>query len=427
MSEEHQEYCDKKVYPIIEKLVTQTLVARPELPVPFMVKWLAEETKKTIPTQKILIKEEIDGLQAEINLLEKQLAKLSEAVWVLAFGPNFDVRASGRQKGVGVLETERASAKGWRLSFSGKGIPMVEPAFANAERGDGEDELHGVAFQIPRDELHILDAAESGCDRMKLEFKTYSGTEQEGFIYTAKSHTRVEESPPSVRYLNALVKAAREASLEADYVDELAETSTYKVGAVTLKARQALPPADELRQISCEDLEDMGDDDQASHVSILGYIIRVPKAKIFVGSHRGRDVTSRVLRQWRGEPLDKDDDMGQPPYPKMDELTEEEQEYLNHWLDHYIWAGGSGSVVGFLSEFRGQLELEEESSELMTSARRRTGPASESEESSELMTAPRPRTRPIPESEESSEPMTSARRRTRPTSESEESSELPSR
>lgn len=358
MSAEHQEYCDKKVYPLIEKLVTETLVARPELPVPFMVKWLSEESKKTIPTQKILLKEEIDRMEAQIEVLKKQFAKLNEAVWILTIGPDFDTQTIERQKGVNVLDTARVLLKGWRLAFTAKGIPMVEPAFINAEPGDELDELHGVAYQISRDQLHLVDAAESGWERKTVQLETYQGSEMEGYVYTARPRSKVEEQPPSERYLAVIVKAFREAELAADYVDEVSKTATYKVGRVTLKARADLPPMEELREISLEELADIGDVDQAAHVSILGYIFRVPKAKIFVGSHRGRDVTARVLRQWRGEP-EKGDDKGKPPYPNMDLLDAQEQEYVRQWLDHYIWAGGSGAVVGFLSEFRQQLEFGE--------------------------------------------------------------------
>eukprot|EP00408_Alexandrium_pacificum_P025194 CAMPEP_0171204342 /NCGR_PEP_ID=MMETSP0790-20130122/25992_1 /TAXON_ID=2925 /ORGANISM="Alexandrium catenella, Strain OF101" /LENGTH=390 /DNA_ID=CAMNT_0011669841 /DNA_START=72 /DNA_END=1244 /DNA_ORIENTATION=- len=355
MSEEHQEYCDKKVYPLIEKLVTQTLVARPDLPVPYMVKWLAEESKKTIPTQKILLKEEMEELQSQIGTLEKHLARLNEDVWILAIGPELDAEALGRQKGVKILESELAIARGWRLSFSAKGIPMVEPAFVNAEKGDELDEVHGMAFQIARDQLHLVDAVEYGWERKAAKLESYEGREMEGYVYTAKHHAKVEESPPSARYLATVLKAFREGGLAADYIDSVAKTPIYKVGTVTLKARQDLPPPHELKEVTCEELADIGDVDQASHVACLGYVFRVPKAKIYVGSHRGREVTARVLRQFRGEP-EQGGEKGLPPYPSLENLSPEEQEYVHQWLDHYIWAGGSGAVVGFVSEFRQQLE-----------------------------------------------------------------------
>jgi len=34
-----------------------------------------------------------------------------------------------------------AIAKGWKISFNVKGIPLVNPAYANAEKGEPHDEI----------------------------------------------------------------------------------------------------------------------------------------------------------------------------------------------------------------------------------------------------------------------------------------------
>ena len=51
---------------------------------------------------------------------------------------------------------------------------------------------------------------------------------------------------------------------------------------------------------------------------------------------------------------------GKPPYPLVKDLTEEELEFLNCWLDHYL-AGptldgksGVGQIIGYLKEFKEQ-------------------------------------------------------------------------
>jgi len=65
--------------------------------------------------------------------------------------------------------------------------------------------------------------------------------------------------------------------------------------------------------------------------------------------HRGRDITGRQLMHYRGISLDKNDDGGKT-FPKLNELNEEEVEYLFHWLDHYLGFDNC-KPVGLLKEF----------------------------------------------------------------------------
>lgn len=85
MAQEHQEYIQSKVNPILEKLVTQVLLERPEEPVPFMVKWLCQQSddSSTEITKRIemlglgeaeQLRSEIHHLKAEIKDLEGKLA-----------------------------------------------------------------------------------------------------------------------------------------------------------------------------------------------------------------------------------------------------------------------------------------------------------------------------------------------------------------
>eukprot|EP00913_Durusdinium_trenchii_P003584 g3316.t1 len=76
---EHQEYIQQKVNPILENLVTQLLLERPEQLAPFMIKWLSQNSKT--PAAAALtegvnvlseLKVEMDKLQEEVKDLEKQ-------------------------------------------------------------------------------------------------------------------------------------------------------------------------------------------------------------------------------------------------------------------------------------------------------------------------------------------------------------------
>jgi len=53
--------------------------------------------------------------------------------------------------------------------------------------------------------------------------------------------------------------------------------------------------------------------------------------------------------------LDENDDFGVPPFPSISAKAPEELEFIKNWMDHYLQ---SATVVGYLTEFRLQLEQE---------------------------------------------------------------------
>eukprot|EP00928_Gymnodinium_smaydae_P004155 TRINITY_DN11444_c0_g2_i1.p1 TRINITY_DN11444_c0_g2~~TRINITY_DN11444_c0_g2_i1.p1 ORF type:complete len:450 (+),score=125.20 TRINITY_DN11444_c0_g2_i1:106-1350(+) len=81
MAQEHQEYIQQKVNPILENMVTQLLLERPENMTSFMVKWLSEYSK--IPLSAVAsegvntladLKSELAALQKEVSDLELDVA-----------------------------------------------------------------------------------------------------------------------------------------------------------------------------------------------------------------------------------------------------------------------------------------------------------------------------------------------------------------
>ncbi|CAE7213983.1 PKAR [Symbiodinium natans] len=80
MAQEPQEYIQQKVNPILENLVTQLLLERPEQLAPFMIKWLSQNSKT--PAAAALtegvnvlseLKLEMEKLQEEVRELEVQV------------------------------------------------------------------------------------------------------------------------------------------------------------------------------------------------------------------------------------------------------------------------------------------------------------------------------------------------------------------
>eukprot|EP00933_Yihiella_yeosuensis_P006834 TRINITY_DN111647_c0_g1_i1.p1 TRINITY_DN111647_c0_g1~~TRINITY_DN111647_c0_g1_i1.p1 ORF type:complete len:403 (-),score=137.54 TRINITY_DN111647_c0_g1_i1:145-1353(-) len=80
MAQEHQEYIQSKVNPILESLVTEVLLERPENPVPFMVRWLAERSKTGKNALNSLGVGEAESLRVEIKSLQEEISQLQNKV-----------------------------------------------------------------------------------------------------------------------------------------------------------------------------------------------------------------------------------------------------------------------------------------------------------------------------------------------------------
>jgi cAMP-dependent protein kinase regulator len=75
-AQENQEYIQQKVNPILENLVTQLLLERPENISQFMISWLSEHSKHSIPLPSASPSDELEGLKAELAALQKEVTQL---------------------------------------------------------------------------------------------------------------------------------------------------------------------------------------------------------------------------------------------------------------------------------------------------------------------------------------------------------------
>ena len=140
--------------------------------------------------------------------------------------------------------------------------------------------------------------------------------------------------------------------MNIEYINRLKSTKTYVADDETIRRRQQLESPRSLQEYSVDDLSSTKSQDESAYVAVLGYVVKMPRNKCYFTSHLGRDITARSLRHFRALPLDKDDDMGRPPYPDLSTVSADEKEYLNNWLDHYM---EKGVVVGFVKEYLQQL------------------------------------------------------------------------
>ncbi|GMH96415.1 hypothetical protein TrVE_jg10123 [Triparma verrucosa] len=294
-------------------------------------------------------------------------------VWSFGFGSNMNVDIVKNKKGVAVIEHIAGCVKNWTLSFTAGGLDLVEPSMGNATPMDG-GELHGVALRLTPEDMTKMDKQEGynptgdrGYAKVEVTVSAYNGRTFKAWVYSSRKPK--PSQPCSSRYLNILVSGARDAGLDPTYIDRLAERPTYKPSPSVLSLRSEIPELGSLPPMTVEELaktkEDVDEDDPDSnvHVSIHGLIFRLPKSKVFFKSHRGRDITARFSRHFRGISMDANDDFGKPPFRlPRDFDSEEEREYLRMWQDHYLSKGGVGSIVAHLVEYRAQLETASTSS-----------------------------------------------------------------
>lgn len=76
MAQEHQEYIQQKVNPILENLVTQLLLERPEHLAPFMIKWLSEHAKTPAAAALTEGVNDLSNLKAELLKLREEVTQL---------------------------------------------------------------------------------------------------------------------------------------------------------------------------------------------------------------------------------------------------------------------------------------------------------------------------------------------------------------
>lgn len=80
MAQEHQEYIQQKVNPILENLVTQLLMERPDQLAPFLIKWLSEHQKTPLATAVTDQASELSALKAELAKLQEEVKQLEDEV-----------------------------------------------------------------------------------------------------------------------------------------------------------------------------------------------------------------------------------------------------------------------------------------------------------------------------------------------------------
>jgi len=77
-----------------------------------------------------------------------------------------------------------------------------------------------------------------------------------------------------------IIEGAREANLEDAYIEKLVKHPVYKTPQDILDKRNLFPSPNTLPKISYNDLKAMKFVEAQGHLSIMGYVLRIPKDKI---------------------------------------------------------------------------------------------------------------------------------------------------
>jgi hypothetical protein len=171
-----------------------------------------------------------------------------ETVWNVAYGSNLSAkklssRAPDGRKPIVPLSQVPVTVPGYKLEFRLGAIPPVEPVMANARRSSDGPQLHGVAYELTKEDYDTLCMSEHcatcNCDPSYCEVpvdafpygsrtpisatlfvKAREATCRIGALANSELHERYLH--PSARYMTLIRDGARAAGLDDKYQDWLA-------------------------------------------------------------------------------------------------------------------------------------------------------------------------------------------------------------
>mmetsp|Transcript_47513 Transcript_47513/g.99022 ORF Transcript_47513/g.99022 Transcript_47513/m.99022 type:complete len:162 (+) Transcript_47513:46-531(+) len=137
MAQESQEYIQQKVNPILENLVTQLLLERPEQLAPFMIKWLSQNSKTPAAAALTEGVNVLSELKLEMEKLQEEVREL-EAQVEAQRGDRGQVDAAGSSQGQSEAKEKEPEEPEVEAGKELREEPREEPA-AEAEAEDAED------------------------------------------------------------------------------------------------------------------------------------------------------------------------------------------------------------------------------------------------------------------------------------------------
>lgn len=146
-------------------------------------------------------------------------------LWYFAYGANMDSRTLVERRKIVPGASHRARLPGFELVFNQRGIPWIEPAFANIRSAENS-QVHGVAYLLTASQMEVLDALEGGgaYDHLTVDLELETGQRLSATTYVTTD--TVDGALPSIRYMGLLIQGANEHQLPEPWVDRLREQPT---------------------------------------------------------------------------------------------------------------------------------------------------------------------------------------------------------
>ena len=142
--------------------------------------------------------------------------------WYFAYGANMNPKVLERRR-ITPEESRAARLDGYAMRFSQRGLPLLEPAFANLE-AEPKEHAWVVVHKLPPGQLARLDRFEgSDYGRISITVVTEDGPIEAQAYFNPKP---VQGRKPSRRYARVCIEGAAHFGLPADYTQGLRDQPT---------------------------------------------------------------------------------------------------------------------------------------------------------------------------------------------------------
>ncbi len=171
----------------------------------------------------------------------------TDSCWYFAYGANTNPSVLQGRRKIQPESAEHATLDGFRLTFNLRGIPLVEPVFANIEPAP-DAQVHGVLYRLKPE-------AQARLDMLEGEGKYYRSvdvdvTGDDSGVVRAKAYFGLKTRSagrPSRRYLELLIDGGQHHGFPAEYLEFLAKQPTRHVPVLSWALARLLPVLDRIR------------------------------------------------------------------------------------------------------------------------------------------------------------------------------------
>ena len=244
------------------------------------------------------------------------------------YGSNINL-VSLKAKGVVPYSSVKAVLNGWKLVFNVRHWFRHEGGVGNImPSGNTDDHVEGLMHTLDESHLSALDLVESygvGYDRIEVDLNTKDG-HCKAVTYVGLPGYLNDDCLPTQRYLNIIIRGAKQAGLSKSYLKRLINQQVF----IPQEYPQFEHPTDDLPIYNTRTLQ------QNPHLTALGGAVfdmrnarkDLDCLKEFFG---GKDMTLFHLKR-----LDTSDGKETIDDIRNDDISENGKRYINAYLNEYM-------------------------------------------------------------------------------------------